>query len=145
MIEDYKGWKALKTPILTVWKRIILTTRTRYTKKEYDNMDSSVSSRSLKRLSTNRNRLTDIEDRFVTAKEFGAGGEMDWVFGISRCKLLHIKYQHINNKILLFSTWNYIQYLYPFPLWFILHKPECKKDKKCIHMYDWITLLYSRK
>ena len=93
----------------------------------------------------NRNRLTDIEDRFVTAKEFGAGGEMDWVFGISRCKLLHIKYQHINNKILLFSTWNYIQYLYPFPLWFILHKPECKKDKKCIHMYDWITLLYSRK
>ena len=33
----------------------------------------------------------------------------DWDFGISRCKLLYIGW--INNKVLLYSTVNYIQYL----------------------------------
>ena len=33
---------------------------------------------------------------------------MEWEFGVSRCKLLYIEW--INNKILLYSTGNYIQY-----------------------------------
>ena len=33
----------------------------------------------------------------------------DWEFGISRCKLLYIEW--INNKVLLYSTGDYIQYL----------------------------------
>ena len=32
----------------------------------------------------------------------------DWEFGISRCKLLYIGW--INNKVLLYSTGNYIEY-----------------------------------
>ena len=36
------------------------------------------------------------------------GGGMDWEFWISRCKLLFIAWI---NKILLYSTGNYIQYL----------------------------------
>ena len=36
------------------------------------------------------------------------GGGMDWEFGVSRCKLLRIEW--INNKVLLCSTGNYIQY-----------------------------------
>ena len=36
------------------------------------------------------------------------GGGKDWEFGISRCKLLHMEW--INNKVLLYSTGNYIQY-----------------------------------
>ena len=32
---------------------------------------------------------------------------MDWEFGVSRCKLLHLEW--INNKVLLYSTGNYIQ------------------------------------
>ena len=36
------------------------------------------------------------------------GGGVDWEFGVSRCKLLHIEW--INNKVLLYSTKNYIQY-----------------------------------
>ena len=36
------------------------------------------------------------------------GGGMDWEFGISRCKLLSIEW--INNKVLLYSTGNYIHY-----------------------------------
>ena len=36
------------------------------------------------------------------------GGRMDWEFGVSRCKLLDIEW--INNKVLLYSTGNYIQY-----------------------------------
>ena len=35
-------------------------------------------------------------------------GGMDWEFGISRCKLLHIDW--INNKVLLYSSGNCIQY-----------------------------------
>ena len=33
---------------------------------------------------------------------------MDWEFGIGRCKLLHSEW--INNKVLMYSTGNYIQY-----------------------------------
>ena len=38
----------------------------------------------------------------------GEGGRMEWEFGVSRCKLLHI--ESLNNKILLYNTENYIQY-----------------------------------
>ena len=41
-------------------------------------------------------------------RERRGGGRMDWEFGISRCKLLYIEW--INNKDLLYSTGNYIQY-----------------------------------
>ena len=54
-----------------------------------------------------RNRDIDIENGHVVAKEEGVGGWMDWEFGISRCKLLYI--EQINNKVLLYSTGNYIQ------------------------------------
>ena len=48
----------------------------------------------------NKNRLTDVENRLVAAK--------DWKFGMSRCKLLYIGWI---NKVLLYITGNYIQYL----------------------------------
>ena len=54
------------------------------------------------------NRQTDIENKFVVPKGEGSEGGMDWEFGISRCKLLYIEW--INNKVLLYSTRNYIQY-----------------------------------
>ena len=38
----------------------------------------------------------------------GNGGGMDWEFGVSRYRLLHIEW--IDNKVLLYSTGNYIQY-----------------------------------
>ena len=56
----------------------------------------------------NRKRLTYVEGRLVVAKGEWGGGGMDWEFGVSRCKLLHIEW--INNKVLLYSTGNYIQY-----------------------------------
>ena len=49
-----------------------------------------------------------MENRLVVAKGEGGGGGMDWEFGISRCKLLYIGL--INNKVLLYSTRNYIQH-----------------------------------
>ena len=43
-----------------------------------------------------RNRLMDIENRLLVAKEESRDrGGMDWEFGISRCKLLYIEW--INN------------------------------------------------
>ena len=38
----------------------------------------------------------------------GTRGGMDWEFGVSRCKLVYIGW--VNNKVLLYSTGNYIQY-----------------------------------
>ena len=37
----------------------------------------------------------------------GGGGGMEWEFGISRCKLVYIEWV---NKVLLYSTGNYIHY-----------------------------------
>ena len=54
----------------------------------------------------NRNRLADIENRLVVAKGEGGGEGMEWEFGVSRCKLVYIEW--INNKVLLYSTGNYI-------------------------------------
>ena len=41
----------------------------------------------------------------------GGGGrsEMDWEFGVSRCKQSHLEW--ISNEVLLYSTGNYIQSL----------------------------------
>ena len=62
----------------------------------------------------------------------GAAGGIDWEVGASRCKLLYTGW--VNNKILLCSTGNYIQY----PV--ISHNgKECKRE--CIYKYKWVTLL----
>ena len=52
--------------------------------------------------------ITDIEKSLLVAKGEGAGGGMEWEFGVSRCELLDREW--INNKVLLYSTGNYIQY-----------------------------------
>ena len=41
--------------------------------------------------STNRNRLSDMEDRLVVAKEERGGSGMDGEFGANRCKLLYLE------------------------------------------------------
>ena len=50
-------------------------------------------------LSSNRNRLSDIKNSLVGAKGEGRGGGMDWEFGVSRCKLLHLEW--MSNEVLL--------------------------------------------
>ena len=60
----------------------------------------------------------------------GGWGRMDWEFGVSRCKLLYREW--INNKVLLYSTGNYIQY----PV--INHNGKAY-EKKNIYIYMCIT------
>ena len=43
----------------------------------------------------------------MVAKGVGEGSEMDWEFGVSKCKLLNLEW--INNEVLWYSTGNYIQ------------------------------------
>ena len=47
-------------------------------------------------------------EQTVVAKGEGARGGMGWEVEVSRCKPLYIEW--INNKVLLYSTENYIQY-----------------------------------
>ena len=57
----------------------------------------------------------------------GWGTGKDWEFGVSRCKLLHTEWI---NKVLLYSTGNYIQY----PM--INHKgKEYEKEYICTYIY----------
>ena len=42
----------------------------------------------------------------MVAKGDGGGSGMDWEFGVSRCKLLHL--ERISNEVILYSTGNYI-------------------------------------
>ena len=49
----------------------------------------------------------DTENRLVVSKGQGVGGGMHWEVGISRGKLLSTEWI---NKVLLYSTENYIQY-----------------------------------
>ena len=44
----------------------------------------------------------------MVAKGERVGRGMEWEVGVSRCKLSYIEW--INNKVLLYSTENYIQY-----------------------------------
>ena len=59
----------------------------------------------------------------------GCGGGMEWEVGVSRCKLVYIGW--INNKVLLYSIGNYIQY--PG----INHNGKEYK-KECIYRYAYI-------
>ena len=58
-------------------------------------------------LSTNRNRLTDIENRLWLPRRRGRGGRWDGLgVWVSRCRLLHLEWI---NEVFLDSTRNYIQ------------------------------------
>ena len=74
---------------------------------------------------------SDTEIRFVVAKGEGGGRGMDSESGVSRCKLLHLEW--INNKVLLYSTGNYIQ------------SPGINHNgKECLYVHNRVTLLHSR-
>ena len=85
-------------------------------------------------VSTKKNRLTDIENRPVVAKVVGRGGK-EWEFGINRGKLLCVEW--INNKILLYSTGNYIQYS-------VTNHNGKEYEKEYIYIYIYIYTLKKR-
>ena len=60
----------------------------------------------------------------------GVGGGMDWEFGISRCKLVYIGW--INNKVLLYSTGNYIQYP-------VINHNGKEYEKECVYINLCLT------
>jgi len=80
-------------------------------------------------------KKTYIETRLVGAKGERLGGRREEEFGVSRWKLLHLEW--INDKVLLYSTRNYIQ------------SPGIDRNKKdykkeSIRGYNRVTLLWSR-
>ena len=56
-------------------------------------------------LSTEK-KLMDLENRLVVAKGEREGVGLIGTLGLNKCKLLHLEW--ISNKILLYSTGNYI-------------------------------------
>ena len=86
----------------------------------------------------NRNRLIDIENRLVLLPRWkGSRRGLDWEFGTGRCKLLRIEW--INNKVLFYSTGNYIQN------YVINQNGKLKKNEKghkctCVCSYIYIYI-----
>ena len=70
---------------------------------------------------------SQTENRLVVAKAERSGRGMDWEFGTCRCKLLYIEW--INNKVLLYSTGNYIQYP-------VIKNNGKEDEKEYIYMYN---------
>ena len=62
----------------------------------------------------------------------GIGGGMEWEVGVSRCKLLYIGW--INNKVLPYSTGNYIRY----PM--INHNGKEYLKRMCVYIYTYIHI-----
>ena len=69
----------------------------------------------------------DVGYRLVVAKGNGGRRWMQWEVGVKRCKVSYINWI---NKILLYSTENYIQY----PM--INHNGKEYLKKECICMYN---------
>ena len=65
------------------------------------------------------------------AKGEGGGEGMDWEFGISRCKLVYIGW--INNRVLLYSTGNYIQHP-------VTNHNGKEYEKECVYIYIYIRI-----
>ena len=59
---------------------------------------------------------------------------MDWEFGPSRCKPLYLEW--ISNKVLLYSTGDYIQLL-------VIEHDERQYDKKSIYIHMTGSLCYT--
>ena len=87
---------------------------------------------------TETDSQTQRTDLWLPTGRVGEG--MEWEFGISRCKLLYKEL--INNKVLLYSTGNYIQYP-------VINHNGREYEKNIYththtHIYTWVTLLYRR-
>ena len=81
----------------------------------------------------NRNNIHRHRGQTCDCQGGGGEGGMEWEFGINRCKLLYIEW--INNKPLLYCTGSCIQ------------SPginHMENKTQCIHVYSWVTLVYSR-
>ena len=63
----------------------------------------------------------------MVAKGERGGNGMDWEFGVSRCKLLHLEW--ISNEVLLYSTENYI-----YSLW-LDHDGSNIRKEMCVGIY----------
>ena len=56
-------------------------------------------------------------------------GQMNWEFGISRCKLLCTEW--INYKVLLYRTGNYV----PYP---VINHNGREYEKECVYVYMYV-------
>ena len=60
-------------------------------------------------LSTEKKQTYGLGEQTCGCQGGEGGSGMDWEVGVSRCKLLYLEW--ISNKVLLYSTGNYIQSL----------------------------------
>ena len=71
----------------------------------------------------------------VTKVEWGVGDDMDWELGINRGKILYMKW--ISNKVLLYSTGNYIQHCIITYMEKNLRKVYNEKNFRKVNVYTY--------
>ena len=82
---------------------------------------------------TNRNRLTDLENKHMFSREGRMGKEIVRKLGINTSTLLYLKWK--TSKILLYGTWNSAQ-CYVQPEW-----GGSLGENEYMYMYGWTPLL----
>ena len=80
-------------------------------------------------LSTKQKKIMDIESRLVFASGEQRERRMDWEFGVSRCRLLHL--EQMGDGFLLYSTGTCVHSLG------LEHDGNRKEKKKRIGVYGW--------
>ena len=96
-------------PFVATWMELETLILSKVSRKEKDkyhmiSLISGISYMAQMNLST-KNKIMDMENRLVVAKEEGREW-VDWEFGVNRCKLLLLEW--VSNEILLYSAGNYI-------------------------------------
>ena len=76
-------------------------------------------------LSTKKKQTHEHKKQTSGCLAGGGGSGMDWEFGVSRCKLMHLEW--ISSEILLYSTGNMIE-----------DKVRKKCVYVCIHIYMYV-------
>ena len=113
-------------PFVETWRQVevIILSKSEKERQPYDityvwNLKSDTNEPLYETEIDSQTQRTDLGER--------VGGGIKWVFEVSRCKLLCIKW--INSKVLLNSAGNYVQY--PG----INHTEKNRKKNVCVYIY----------
>ena len=133
-MECYSAFKKNKTmPFVATWME--LDSHTKWSKSQRErqipwyhlNLESNIWHKWI--YLQKRNKLIEWRTDLWLPRDKG----MDWEFGLSRCKPVHLEW--IGNEILLYSTGNCYLITCDRTWWRIMW------EKECISMYNWVTLL----
>ena len=91
-------------PFAATWMELEILILNEVSKKEKRQIPNVITQMNL---STKKKQTLGHREQTGGGQRGGGGDGMDWEFGVSRCKILHLEW--ISSEVLLYSTGNYSQ------------------------------------